>query len=211
MAVVQDGAAPAARAGKPLCAAAVSVSAVRTDLGWVNCAMVQAVRGSPVGSARGSPTVERHPVRNSVTAVAQVVRAVQATPDFGGELSLLIGITGRKVSPCGRGDETGEADGFGIDRREQPGGAERRRLGARRDEDLGAAGPVANTDALLASLRAEVAAEQEPGQHRRAETLLFIESDPAIDDAGGAPQPHRQYTGPGHPCTDPRTGHKPRF
>ena len=167
MAVVQDGAATAARAGKPLCAAAVSVSAVCTDLRWVNCAMVQAVRESPVGSARRSPTVEHHPVGDSVTAVARVVRAVEATPDFCGELSLLIGITGRKVSPCGRGDETGEADGFGIDRREQPGGAERRRLGARRDEDLGAAGPVAvNTDAVFPPLRPEVAAEQEPGQHR---------------------------------------------
>ena len=104
---------------------------------------------------------------DSVTAVARVVRAVQATPDFCGELSLLIGITGRKVSPCGRGDETCEADGFGIDRREQPGGAERRRLGARRDEDLGAAGPLAvNTDAVFPPLRPEVAAEQEPGQHR---------------------------------------------
>ena len=167
MAVVQDGAATAARAGKPLCAAAVSVSAVCTDLRWLNCAMVPAVRESPVGSARRSPTVEHHPVGDSVTAVARVVRAVQATPDFGGELSLLIGITGRKVSPCGRGDETGEADGFGIDRREQPGGAERRRLGARRDEDLGAAGPFAvNTDAVCPPLRPELAAEQEPGQHR---------------------------------------------
>ena len=117
MAVVQDGAATAARAGKPLCAAAVSVSAVCTDLRWLNCAMVQAVGESPVGSARGSPKVEHHPVRDSVTAVARVVRAVEATPEFCGELSLLIGITGRKVSPCGRGDETGEADGFGIDRR----------------------------------------------------------------------------------------------
>jgi hypothetical protein len=52
MAVVQDGAATAARAGKPLCAAVVSVSAVCTDLRWVNCAMVQAVGESPVGSAR---------------------------------------------------------------------------------------------------------------------------------------------------------------
>ena len=142
MAVVQDGAATAARAGKPLCAAAVSVSAVCIDLRWLNCAMVPAVRESPVGSARRSPTVEHHPVGDSVTAVARGVRAVQATPDLCGELSLLIGITGRKVSPCGRGDETGEADGFGIDRREQPGGAERRRLGARRDENLGAAGPL---------------------------------------------------------------------
>ena len=167
MAVVQDGAATAARAGKPLCAAVVSVSAVRTDLRWVNCAMVQAVRESPVGSARRSPTVEHHPVGDSVTAVARVVRAVEATPDFCGELSLLIGITGRTVSPSWRGDETGEADGFGIDRREQPGGAERRRLGARRDEDLGAAGPFAvNTDAVFPPLRPEVAAEQEPGQHR---------------------------------------------
>ena len=56
--------------------------------------------------------------------------AVQATPDLCGELSLLIGITGGEVSPCGRGDQAGEADGFGIDRGEQPGGAERRRLGA---------------------------------------------------------------------------------
>ena len=60
MAVVQDGAATAARAGKPLCAAAVSVSAVRTDLRWVNCAMVQAVRekscrvGSAVANSRTS-------------------------------------------------------------------------------------------------------------------------------------------------------------
>ena len=168
MAVVQDGAATAARAGKPLCAAVVSVSAVCTDLRWVNCAMVQAVGESPVGSARRSPTVEHHPVGDSVTAVARVVPAVEATPDFCGELSLLIGITGRKVSPCGRGDETGEADGFGIDRREQPGGAERRRLGARRDEDLGAAGPLAvNTEAVFSPIRCpEVSAEQEPCQHR---------------------------------------------
>ena len=58
-------------------------------------------------------------------------------------------------------------DGFGIDRREQPGGAERRRLAARRDEDLGAAGPLAvNTGAVFPPIRPEVAAEQEPGQHR---------------------------------------------
>ena len=167
MAVVQDGAAPAARAGKPLCAAAVSVSAVCIDPWWLDCAMVQAIRENPVGSARRSPTVEHHPVGDSVTAVARVVRAVEATPDFCGELSLLIGITGRKVSPCGRGDQTGEADGFGIDRREQPGGAEPRRLGAWRDEDLGAAGPFAvSTDAVFPPLRPEVATEQEPGQHR---------------------------------------------
>ena len=127
VAVVQDGAATAARAGKPLCAAAVSISAVRTDLRRVNCAWA-GVGKSPVGSARRSPTVEHHPVRDSVTAVARGVRAVQATPDLCGELSLLIGIPGRKVSPCGRGDQACQADGFGIDRREQPGGAERRRL-----------------------------------------------------------------------------------
>src|SRR6476619_5005259 len=56
MAVVQDGAATAARAGKPLCAAAVSVSAVYIDPWWLDCAMVQAIRENPVGSARGSPT-----------------------------------------------------------------------------------------------------------------------------------------------------------
>jgi hypothetical protein len=144
MAVVQDGAATAARAGKPERAAVVSISTVRTDLRWVNCAMEQAVRESPVGSARRPPTVEHHPVGDNVTAVARVVvRAVQATPHLGGELSLLLGITGRKVSPCRRGNQTGEADGFGIDRREQPRCAERRRLGARRDEDLGPAGPFA--------------------------------------------------------------------
>jgi len=48
MAVVQDSAATAARAGKRLCAAAVSVSAVCTDLRWLNCAVVQAVGESPV-------------------------------------------------------------------------------------------------------------------------------------------------------------------
>jgi hypothetical protein len=37
-------------------------------------------------------------VGDSVTAVARVVRAVQATPDFRGELSLLIGITGARVA-----------------------------------------------------------------------------------------------------------------
>jgi hypothetical protein len=40
-------------------------------------------------------------VGDSVTAVTRVVRAAEATPDLGGELSLLIGITGRKVSPSG--------------------------------------------------------------------------------------------------------------
>jgi len=49
----------------------------------------------------------------------------------------------------------------------QPGGAERRRLGARRDEDLGAAGPFAvNTGAVFPPIRPEVSAEQESGQHR---------------------------------------------
>jgi hypothetical protein len=38
-------------------------------------------------------------------------------------LLLLVGITGGPVSPCGRGDQACEADGFGIDRSEQPGGA----------------------------------------------------------------------------------------
>jgi hypothetical protein len=100
MAVVQDGAATASRADKPLCATAVSVSAVRTDLRWLNCAMVPGVGESPVGSARRSPTVEHHPVGDSVTAGARVVvLPVEATPDLGGELSLLIGITGRNVSP----------------------------------------------------------------------------------------------------------------
>ena len=72
--------------------------------GWLNCAMLAGVGESRVGSARGSPTVEHHPVGDSVTTVARVVRAVEATPDFCGELSLLIGITGRKVSPGWRGD-----------------------------------------------------------------------------------------------------------
>jgi len=31
----------------------------------------------------------------AVVAIVHLVRAVQATPDFGGELSLRIGITGR--------------------------------------------------------------------------------------------------------------------
>jgi hypothetical protein len=60
--------------------------------------MVQAVREGPVGSARRSPTVEHHPVGDSVTAVAWVVRAVEATPHLCGELSLLIGITGRDAA-----------------------------------------------------------------------------------------------------------------
>src|SRR6185312_4411013 len=43
VAVVQDGATPAPRVGKPQRAAAVSISAVITDLGWVNCAMLAGV------------------------------------------------------------------------------------------------------------------------------------------------------------------------
>ena len=85
MAVVQDGAATAARAGKPLCAVAVSISAVCIHLRWVNRAMVAGVGESLVGSARRSPTVEHHPVGDGVTAVARVVRPVEATPDLGGE------------------------------------------------------------------------------------------------------------------------------
>src|ERR1700682_3285762 len=54
MAVVQDGATTAAGAGKPDCAAAVSISAVRTDLRLVRCAMVAGVGKSLVGSARRS-------------------------------------------------------------------------------------------------------------------------------------------------------------
>ena len=103
---------------------------------------------------------------DSVTAIARPVRAVEATVHFGGELSLLIGITGGPVSPCGRGDQGCQADGFGIDRREQPRGAERRRLGARRDEDLAAADPFAVNTGVVAPIRPEVSAEQEPGQHR---------------------------------------------
>ena len=65
-----------------------------------------------------------------IAAVQVVVQAAEAAPHLCDELLLLIGITGRMVSPCGRGDQACEADGFGIDRREQPGGAKRRRLGA---------------------------------------------------------------------------------
>ena len=102
-----------------------------------------------------------------IAAVQVVVQAAQAAPHLCDELLLLIGITGGPVSPCGRGDQACEADGFGIDRSEQPGGAKRRRLGARRDQDIGPAGPSAlNTDAVVAApIRPEVSAEQEPGQH----------------------------------------------
>jgi hypothetical protein len=116
-----------------------------------------------------SPTVEDHPVGDGIITVLRgvVLRAGQAAPDFGGELSLLIGITGRPVSPCWRGDESCEAGGIGIDRREQPGCAERRYLCAYRDEDIGAADPFAvNTVAVLRPIRPEVSAQQEPGQHR---------------------------------------------
>src|SRR5258708_25917593 len=98
MAVVQAGAATAARAGKRLCAAAVSVSAVFTDLRWLNCAVGPAVREGPVGSARRSPTVEHHPVGDRVTAAARGGRAVQATPALCCELSLPTGITRRQAS-----------------------------------------------------------------------------------------------------------------
>jgi hypothetical protein len=67
MAVVQDGAATAARAGKPLCAAAVSVSAVCIDLRWVNCAMVQAVR-LRVQPSRGQCSL--HPDRTALRPCA---------------------------------------------------------------------------------------------------------------------------------------------
>ena len=86
-----------------------------------------------------------------IAAVQVVAQAAQAAPHLCDELLLLIGITGGPVSPCGRGDQACEADGFGIDRSEQPGGAKRRRLGARRDQDIGPAGPSAvNTDAVVA-------------------------------------------------------------
>ena len=58
-----------------------------------------------------------------IAAVQVVVQAAQAAPHLCDELLLLIGITGGPVSPCGRGDQACEADGFGIDRSEQPGGA----------------------------------------------------------------------------------------
>ena len=79
MAVVQDGATTAPGAGKPLCAAALSISAVCTDLRRVNCAV--GVGESPVGSARRSLTVEYHPVGDGVVAVGRVVvRAVRRRP-----------------------------------------------------------------------------------------------------------------------------------
>src|ERR1700682_1099411 len=109
MAVVQDGAPTAAGEGKPRRAADVALNAVLRDLRWVNCAMLAGVGKGRVGAARRAPAVEYHPVRDSVTARRRmVVRAVQATGDFGGELSLRIGITGGAVSPYRRGDQGGQ-------------------------------------------------------------------------------------------------------
>lgn len=89
MVVVQDGPTTAPGAGKPERTAAASISAVRADLRWVTCGMPTGVGKGLIGSAQRSPTVEQHPVCDGVTAVGRmVVRAVQATPDFCGELSL---------------------------------------------------------------------------------------------------------------------------
>src|ERR1700687_2462398 len=106
MAVVQDGAPTAAGEGKPRRAADVALNAVLRDLRWGNCAMLAGVGKGRVGAARRSPAVEHHPVRDSVTAARRMV--VQASGDFGGELSLRVGITGGGASPHPRGGEAGE-------------------------------------------------------------------------------------------------------
>jgi hypothetical protein len=97
MAVVQDGAPTAARTGKEVRTAELSLTAARGDLGWVNCAVPAGGGKCRGGSARRSPGVEHHPVRDSVTAVRRMV--VQASGDFGGELSLRIGVTSGAASP----------------------------------------------------------------------------------------------------------------
>src|ERR1700682_4009409 len=96
MAVVQDGAPTAARTGKAVRAAELPLTAVRGDLRWVNCAVPAGGGKRRVGSARRSPAVEHHPMRDGVTAVRRMV--VQASGDFGGELSLRIGVTGGAVA-----------------------------------------------------------------------------------------------------------------
>src|ERR1700687_5016502 len=106
MAVVQDGAPTAARAGKEVRTAELSLTAVRGDLRWVNCAVAAGVGKRRVRAARRSPGVEHHPVRDSVTAARRMV--VQASGDFGGELSLRVGMSGGGASPHPRGGEAGE-------------------------------------------------------------------------------------------------------
>jgi hypothetical protein len=118
MAVVQDGAPSAARTGKEVRTAELSLTAARGDLRRVNCAAAAGVGKRRVRAARRSPGVEHHPVRDSVTAARRMV--VQATGDFGGELSLRVGVTGGAVSPHRRGDQPGEAHGIGIDGCVQP-------------------------------------------------------------------------------------------
>ena len=142
MAVVQDDAAAAAVRANHSALRSCRSRLFCTDLRWLNCAMLRGCRERSCAGRLGGRQLSYF-IQCAIASPPSPGwwRAAEPPPDLGGELSLLIGVTGGQVSPGGRGDEAGEADGFGVDRREQPGGAERRRLGARRDEDLGAAGP----------------------------------------------------------------------
>jgi len=66
-------------------------------------------------------TNERKRVEIGLLEMAVCAQAAQPAPHLCDELLLLIGITRGPVSPCGRGDQACEADGFGIDRRETAG------------------------------------------------------------------------------------------
>jgi hypothetical protein len=77
-------------------------------------------------------------VRDRVAGAGGLVAGpAEPLPDRGGELLLLGGPAGGQAAPGGRGDEAGQADGFGVGGGEDPGGAEPAGFGAGRDEDLG--------------------------------------------------------------------------
>ena len=140
-----------------------------------------------------------HPVRDRVAGVGGLVAGpAEPLPDRGDELLLLGGVAGGEAAPGGRGDEAGEADGFGVGGGEDPGGAELAGFGAGRDQDLGPAGPPLPRPVPFAGLVGpQVAADQEPGQHR------------VVGGRGAVAAEQPQVAPPGTPPGRRRRGRRP--
>ena len=114
-------------------------------------------------------------------------------------------------SPAARLRQAGEArgrqaGGFGVGGGEYPGGAELAGFGAGRNQDLGATGPPLPQPVPFARLVGpQVAAEQEPGQHRviggrgavaaeqpQVAPLRLDDADePGVERGGGVPRVRR--------------------
>lgn len=124
------------------------------------------VSGKVFSGRSGVAGVVLHPMRDRVAVFGRLAAgAAKAASDLGGELQLLVVAAAGRMAPGRRRDDVGDAHGFGVDRGEQACGAEGAVFGAWRDQNLGAALPLAPGVTAIERLAGpQMPADQEPGQ-----------------------------------------------